>query len=100
MCKFHGEQDVSGASVDVTKGREILPGNVVPKHYDITLEPDFKELTYKGTIVVDLDVVEDSTSISLNTLELDIHSTKILAGSETIRLVDYQLPSYCVLWWS
>ncbi|KAG9236474.1 peptidase family M1-domain-containing protein [Amylocarpus encephaloides] len=84
MCKFHGEQDVSGASADVTKGREILPGNVVPKHYDITLEPDFKALTYEGTIVLDLDVVEDSTSISLNTLELDIHSTKILAGSETI----------------
>ena len=85
MCKFHGEQDVAAAGVDVTKGREILPGNVIPRHYDITLEPDFKTFTYKGTIVVDLDVVEDSTSVSLNTLELEIHSTKVSSGADTIR---------------
>jgi aminopeptidase 2 len=85
MCKFHGEQDVAGAGLDVTKGREILPGNVIPRHYDITLEPDFKTLTYKGTILMDLDVVEDSTSVSLNTLELEIHNTKISSGTETIR---------------
>jgi aminopeptidase 2 len=85
MCKFHGEQDVVGSAVDVTKGREILPGNVIPRHYDLTIEPDFKTLTYKGTVLIDLDVVEDSTFVSLNTLELEIHSTKISAGSETIR---------------
>jgi len=87
MCKLHGERDVAGGGVDVTKGREILPANVIPKHYDLTLEPDFKKLTYKGMVVIDLHVAEDSTSISLNTLELDIHSTKILSGSQTIRLV-------------
>jgi aminopeptidase 2 len=85
MCKLHGEQDVAGSAVDVTKGREILPGNVIPRHYDLTIEPDFKTLTYKGTVLIDLDVVEDSTSVSLNTLELEIHSTKISAGEETVR---------------
>ena len=73
--------------MDVTKGREILPANVVPRHYDLTLEPDFKKLTYEGKVIVDLDVIEDSTSISLNTLELDIHTTKIISGSHTIRSV-------------
>lgn len=87
MCKMHGEAAGEGGSIDITKGREILPGNVIPKHYDVTLEPDFKKLTYDGTVTIDLDVVEDSTSISLNTLELEIHSTKILSGSETIRSV-------------
>ncbi len=73
--------------MDVTKGREILPANVIPKHYDLTLEPDFKKLTYEGTVIIDLEVAEDSTSISLNTLELDIHNTKILSGLTTIRQV-------------
>lgn len=73
--------------MDVTKGRDILPANVIPKHYDLTLEPDFKSLTYKGTVIIDLDVAEDSQSISLNTLEIDIHSTKISSGSQTIRSV-------------
>jgi aminopeptidase 2 len=87
MCKLRGERDVAESGLDVTKGREILPANVIPKHYDLTLEPDFEKLTYKGTVVIDLEVAEDSTSISLNTLELDIHSTKVLSGSTTLRSV-------------
>jgi len=73
--------------MDVSKGREILPTNVIPRHYDLTLEPDFKKLTYEGKVTIDLDVVEDSRAISLNTLELDIHSTKVLSGSHTTRSV-------------
>ncbi len=73
--------------MDVSKGREILPANVIPRHYDLTLEPDFEKLTYEGTVVIDLDVVEDSDSISMNTLDLKIHSTKIISGSRTVRSV-------------
>lgn len=91
MCKMHAEADGGGSAMDVSKGRELLPANVIPKHYDLTLEPNFKDLTYKGTVIVDLDVVEDSTSVSLNTLEIDIHSTRILSDSSTIRLVSWVL---------
>lgn len=87
MCKLHGERDVVESGLDVTKGREILPANVIPKHYDLILEPDFQKLTYEGTVVIDLEVAEESTSILLNTLELDIHSTKILSGSTILRSV-------------
>ncbi len=76
--------------LDVTKGRQILPADVIPKHYNITLEPDFEKFTYKGSVIIDLDVVKDTSSISLNTLELDIHSTKVVSGSDTvIRLVNF-----------
>jgi aminopeptidase 2 len=84
MCQIHGEREVVGSVVDVTHGREILPANVIPRHYDLTLEPNFKDFTYDGHVIIDLDVVEDTTSISLNTLELKIHSTKILSGTHTI----------------
>lgn len=84
---MHGEGEAAGSGMDVSKGREILPANVIPKHYDLTLEPDFKKLTYDGTVIIDLDVAEESDSISLNTLELKIHSTKITSGSQTIRSV-------------
>jgi aminopeptidase 2 len=84
MCKMHGS-GVDGGALDVTKGREILPANVIPRHYNLTLEPDFEKLIYEGTVIIDLDVAESSTSISLNTLELDIHSTKITSDSQTIR---------------
>jgi aminopeptidase 2 len=75
MCRAAGA-DTPG-SIDVSKSREILPTNVVPKHYELTLECDFEKFTFEGTVVIDLDVAKDSTEISLNTLELDIHSTSI-----------------------
>ncbi|KAI4206462.1 MAG: hypothetical protein LQ346_001088 [Caloplaca aetnensis] len=78
MCRT--PDDVSGASMDVTQGREVLPANVKPLHYDLTLEPNFSKFTYKGKVVIDLDVKEDTKSIALNSLEIDIHSTQISSG--------------------
>jgi aminopeptidase 2 len=72
----------SGVNV---QSRELLPANVIPRHYHVTLEPDFKKLTFDGTVVIDLDVVEDSKSISLHTLELDVHVAKNTSGGQTIR---------------
>ena len=59
--------------------RVVLPTNVVPRHYDVTLEVDFAKFIFKGTVIIDLEVAKDSTSISLNTLELDIHTTTVHA---------------------
>lgn len=90
MCKMHGDRETVVGRMDVTQGREILPANVIPRHYDLTLEPDLQKFTYEGTVIVDLDVVEPTTSISLNTFELEIHSTTVLSASHTIRLVNGQ----------
>jgi aminopeptidase 2 len=62
----------------------VLPTNVKPVHYDLTLEPNFDDFTYEGTVVIDLDVNQDTTSISLNANELTIHSTKVTAGDQVI----------------
>lgn len=83
MCRHNGASEESG-SVNIT-GRELLPTNVVPKHYDLTLEPDFTKLTYDGTVIIDVDVAEDSKFISLNTVEIDIHSVKVSADGKLVR---------------
>lgn len=82
MCRNH-----QGGGVGVELGRELLPTNVIPKHYDVILEPDFQKLTFDGTVKIDLEVVEDSTSIALHTLELDIHSAKVSADSALVTAV-------------
>lgn len=70
MCKLHGgHAEAESGGMDITKGREILPANVVPTHYDLTLEPNFETFKFDGTVIIDLDVVEDTTSVSLNSLE-------------------------------
>lgn len=51
MCKF--QADIAGVSMDVSKGREVLPTNVKPVHYDLTLEPDFEKFSYEGTVVIE-----------------------------------------------
>ncbi|KAK1769668.1 mitochondrial aminopeptidase 2 [Phialemonium atrogriseum] len=83
MCRTQAGADMSGG-VNNIHGRELLPSNVIPRHYDLTLEPDFANLTFDGTVIIDLDVADDSKSISLHTLELDIHNAKITSGGQTV----------------
>lgn len=74
MCRHAG---ADGSATVVNAGRELLPADVVPQHYDITLETNFDKHTFEGTVVIDLDVVKDTNSVSLHTLDLDVHSVKV-----------------------
>lgn len=49
MCRGSG---VSGA-VDITQGREVLPGNVKPTNYAVELEPNLETFKYDGTVVIE-----------------------------------------------
>ncbi|KAM0440052.1 hypothetical protein ACHAPT_001155 [Fusarium lateritium] len=81
---YRNGSDVASASLDISRGREVLPKNVKPLHYDLTLEPNFETFKYEGTVVIDFDVVEDSTSIALNTVDIDIHETIVEANGATV----------------
>lgn len=43
--------DIPGASVEAH--REVLPTNVKPLHYDLTLEPDLEHFTYTGKVIIE-----------------------------------------------
>ena len=51
MC--HKGFENTGGSMDVVKGREVLPTNVKPVHYDLTLEPNFEKFSYEGTVIIE-----------------------------------------------
>ena len=51
MCRHNA--DIPGGSVHVEPGREVLPTNVKPLHYDLTLEPNFDKFSYEGTVVIE-----------------------------------------------
>lgn len=61
-----------------TPDRDILPVNVSPVHYDLTIEPNFETFKFDGTVEIDLKV-NDATvpTVKLNTLDIDIHSAAI-----------------------
>lgn len=45
-------EDASSAAA-VSGGREVLPANVKPTHYDLTLEPDLEKFTYHGRVIIE-----------------------------------------------
>lgn len=64
--------------------REILPTNVVPTHYRLSLTPDFVAFKFGGKVSVKLDVAQPTSSIVLNALDLELHSATVYAGGKTI----------------
>ncbi|KAF9217277.1 Aminopeptidase 2 mitochondrial [Podila verticillata] len=58
-------------------GRVVLPTNVRPTHYDLTLTPDLVNFTFHGHVLINLDINKPSTAITLNSNQLDIISAKL-----------------------
>ncbi len=54
-----------------------LPKTVVPSHYEIDLTPNFEELTFRGTVAIDVDVLEPVSSILINAHELTIGEASV-----------------------
>lgn len=52
MCRREADMMDQNA-IDVAKGREVLPKNVKPLHYHLTLEPNFETFEYEGKVVIE-----------------------------------------------
>jgi len=62
----------------------MLPANVRPKRYALTLEPDFDTFTFKGTESVDIEVLEPTSSVSINSVEIAIDSCRLVLQDGTV----------------
>jgi len=56
---------------------ELLPANVVPRHYDLSITPNLKEFVFSGTVRIDLDVVTSTDNIELHGLDVVINSAQV-----------------------
>lgn len=54
-----------------------LPRNARPTHYDISLIPDAQTLSFTGRVDIALDILEPSSAITLNALDIAIHSARL-----------------------
>ena len=61
-----------------TSGAVTLPTNVRPTSYRLTLQPDLDAVTVLGEETVDIEVVESTSSISLNSAELEVQSCRLV----------------------
>ncbi|CAG8468881.1 16603_t:CDS:10 [Funneliformis caledonium] len=58
--------------------RQVLPTNVRPTHYTLTLTPDFVNFTFTGSEVVNINVNENTKVITLHANEIEIKSAKLV----------------------
>lgn len=54
-----------------------LPENVRPAHYHLTLAPDLKTFTFEGGVAIDIEVLEETSEITLHAADLSIDTAKI-----------------------
>ncbi|KAF8061516.1 leucyl aminopeptidase [Lyophyllum atratum] len=58
-----------------------LPTNVKPTHYDVTIKTDLEKLEFGGFVKISLDVQHDTTSIVLNTADLELGKASIYSDA-------------------
>ncbi|ODV67565.1 alanine/arginine aminopeptidase [Hyphopichia burtonii NRRL Y-1933] len=73
MCRSSN----SASAQVVSSDREVLPTNVTPLHYHLTLEPLFDTFKFNGDVSIDLHVNERTNYVTLNSLEIEVHEAKI-----------------------
>ncbi|KAH7340339.1 leucyl aminopeptidase [Rhizoctonia solani] len=62
-----------------------LPTNVRPTHYDLTIQTDLEALTFKGFVIIDLDISEEVKTITFNTSELILHEEGLTVTSDALK---------------
>ncbi|MGN6516679.1 MAG: M1 family metallopeptidase [Rhizomicrobium sp.] len=60
-----------------TAGRIVLPTNVEPTRYDLSVAPDAAHMTFNGTVKIALDVKSATKSIELNAADLVFNSVTV-----------------------
>lgn len=66
-----------GAGLAAESATTQLPRTVRPNHYDISITPDATDLSFAGTVGIDIAVVEPTSTITLNARELGIESARL-----------------------
>ena len=62
----------------------ILPSNVKPSKYRMTLHPDLETFTFQGEQTVDIEIVVPTARVSLNAAELEISGATLRRNGRTI----------------
>ena len=71
-----------------------LPRNVVPSHYTLEIEPDLDTFTFKAKVTIEADVVEATSTVTLNSIGLDRYFKLSVHSSSTY--FSFALPPFGV----
>ena len=63
--------------------RVVLPTNVRPIRYDITLDPDLSDFTFQGKETIEIEVVDPTDTVTLNSIEITVRSGRLVLEDGT-----------------
>ena len=66
-----------------TSNAVLVPTNVKPSKYRITLEPDFTTFAFIGSETIQVEILSPTTSITLNSIEIAVESCTITLSDGT-----------------
>ena len=62
----------------------VLPSNVKPSKYRLTLQPDLETFTFSGKQTIDIEIVNPTARIVMNAAELEISSVSLVRNGSAI----------------
>ena len=71
----------------------ILPQNVRPRRYSLRLQPDLSTFTFSGHQTVDIEVLEPTSSIVMNAMELEIGGGSVNVNGSVLEADSISLDS-------
>jgi aminopeptidase N len=81
----------SAATLPRERQRQVLPGNVVPIHYDLTLSPDLDALTFQGKVLITVSVAARTSHVTLNAVGLTLDHATVDGGNHAAIAIDTKL---------
>lgn len=77
-----------------------LPSSVIPVHYEISVEPDARALTFTGRALIDVEVKSPTDAITLNALNLEISSARLDRMGEAVVTLDPEAQLARLTFWN
>jgi aminopeptidase N len=85
-------------SIGAAAARNVLPGNVVPVHYDLAITPDVAQMRFAAVVSIDLDVLEATRSIELNAADLQFNEVHLAGRPDAPRVTLDPAGETATLW--
>src|SRR5687767_2880649 len=67
-----------------TVATSLLPPEVRPLHYRISLSPDLSAFTFAGEETIDIEIDQSTSQIVLNAAELEIQEAYVIRGGQRL----------------